>query len=1100
MMKRLLKDDTTKRAVSIGIIAVGILIVLLFGNVVQWHEIYEADSLPYTVDSGKPGYIDSGAGGIFSFGPYIDLSQGNYEMKIAYDTEQDASFDIVYKNAEGTLITVAEGTLGCDKTCITETFYLDNSVLNQTFEIRTYYPGAGKFQLGEIQIRRKFAVHSYMWVSLAVAIGSIVLLCGRGILYVFAEPKAALYWSGFYTVLACIGIHAMARLQGQSEMAIYIMADLLIILHACGGRNSRVLADVLSRMREKIFQEKVLRMGISTGLFVISAFIVLTFADSMRFQKIYGAERFVYTSKGEQAGYTDSGAAGVFSNGPYINLHKSNYEITVAYSADTDVSFDVIYKNADGMVVTVAGGTLERDKESVSQTFYLENSVFNQTFEIRTFYPGKGVFQLKEVQVRRKFVVHPYIWAALAAAFVSVLISKGRGILSMFREPKEALYWSGFYTLLSCMGIYAMAYSQGQNEAGAYIIPELLIILHAYGGKREIYRKCFDCRMLNSALCYGYLAFTFFILELLMRSLVAAGKDARYDIFILNVFSFGIIGGIVFFISMIPRVRVRTILYGVIYFCFVLLFAVHTVYFQVFGKLFGFQDILLAKEGGDYIDYVLGFFDAKFILTLLGLLAAGIAGIICLQKTVTARKEWNLWIGAAVLSVIFYSHTFFPEDYGEWNSFSNDSYIYATMNNRQRAFELCGFYQYEMKDLKKLLFGNRKADKTQRQEVDAFFERRGAEDAQGQNAMTGMFAGKNMIFVLMESIGNLACREEVMPNLCRMAKEGICFSNMYAPIYGTAATMNAELVTNVGLYAPIDGSMVYFYSDNHFPYSLAARFAENGYTAKQYHYNVAEFYDRNLLNQAFGYEEYVSFLDYAGAESTLDPVLAENDEIYQKLTENERYFDYIISYTAHLSYDDAGENVRYAVEKYPQYTGMTGSDEIDHYFAKARITDDMLGELVQRLEEDGLLENTVIAVIGDHYPYGITDWDSLYRISGVDKYEQLLYKVPCVIWTPGMEPVEVEKTAGTNDFVPTLVNLMGFGDCSMYVGRDIFDESYEGRAYCADGSWISGDCYYHDGGLVYGSMAQEEIDRINRDVMDRITVNDKILRTDYYAD
>lgn len=102
------------------------------------------------------------------------------------------------------------------------------------------------------------------------------------------------------------------------------------------------------------------------------------------------------------------------------------------------------------------------------------------------------------------------------------------------------------------------------------------------------------------------------------------------------------------------------------------------------------------------------------------------------------------------------------------------------------------------------------------------------------------------------------------------------------------------------------------------------------------------------------------------------------------------------------------------------------------------------------------------------------------------------------IW--GMEPVTVEKVAGTNDIVPTLVSLMGFGDCSMYVGRNVFDRDYAGCVYCADGSWISGDSYYHDGRLVYGTMGQEEIDEMNRTVMEKITVNDRILQTDYYAD
>lgn len=849
-----------------------------------------------------------------------------------------------------------------------------------------------------------------------------------------------------------------------------------------------------------LFQQKTLRSIFSLMAFAIGIFIVLVFLNSIQWEEIYGAGRLLYNSADDQTGYIDSGNAGIFSYGPYINLNQGNYGIKIIYNTDIDASFDVAYKNADGVLVIIASGILDCSETCIAESFYLDRSIFNQTFEIRTYYPGQGRFQLQEIRIGRNFAVQPYIWVTLAVAIGSVIFMHGAKMSSILRDPKAALYWGAFYTMLSCMGIHTMAYSQGQSEIVTYTIMNLLVILHAYGAKKEIYREYLDHKFLVNVLCYAYLVFSFFLLELLMRSLVAAGEDTRYDKYIRNVFSFSIIGAIVFLVSLIPWGRVRAVIYGVFYYCFVLLLTVHTVYFKVFGRLFGFQDLFLAKEGSGYMGYVLGFFDIKFILLLLGLLVVGVAGIFVIQKTVMFRKEWSLWIGAAVLSAVFYSHTFFPKDYGEWNSFSNDSYIYATMNNRQRAFELCGFYQYEMKDLKKFLFGYRKADKAQRQEIEIFFGQRENGESLRQNAMTGLFQGKNVIFVLMESIDDIACNDDVMPNLSRMAREGIHFTNLFAPIYGTAATMNAELVTNVGLYAPVDGSLVYSFADNHFPHSLAARFTEHGYTAKQYHYNAADFYDRNLLNRAFGYEEYVSFLDYAGMECTLDTILVENDAIYRKLTEKGPFFDYIISYTAHLGYDDAGENVAYAVEKNPQFLGMTGSDEIDRYFAKARITDDMLGGLMERLEADGLLRDTVIVAVGDHFPYGIADRDILYRLSGVDQYEQLLYKVPCVVWTPGMEPVEVEKVAGTNDLVPTLVNLMGFGDGSMYVGQDIFDEGYEGYAYCADGSWISGDSYYHDGRLIYGSMGQEEIEEMNRMVGNRIMVNDRMLQTDYYAD
>lgn len=98
----------------------------------------------------------------------------------------------------------------------------------------------------------------------------------------------------------------------------------------------------------------------------------------------------------------------------------------------------------------------------------------------------------------------------------------------------------------------------------------------------------------------------------------------------------------------------------------------------------------------------------------------------------------------------------------------------------------------------------------------------------------------------------------------------------------------------------------------------------------------------------------------------------------------------------------------------------------------------------------------------------------------------------------GISNVEVDKVCSSVDIVPTLVNLFNLGDVSVYMGHDIFDDSYDGIAYFADGSWLTKDAYYYNGNIVKGSLNQEEIDKINQEVLDTINVNDNILHSDYY--
>lgn len=95
--------------------------------------------------------------------------------------------------------------------------------------------------------------------------------------------------------------------------------------------------------------------------------------------------------------------------------------------------------------------------------------------------------------------------------------------------------------------------------------------------------------------------------------------------------------------------------------------------------------------------------------------------------------------------------------------------------------------------------------------------------------------------------------------------------------------------------------------------------------------------------------------------------------------------------------------------------------------------------LLERLEEAGELDNTVIALAGDHYPYGLSSSEiSEFRGHQIDEtYE--LYKSTFILWTPGMEPETVDKLSSNMDILPTLSNMFGLEyDSRLLMGRDIF--------------------------------------------------------------
>ena len=111
--------------------------------------------------------------------------------------------------------------------------------------------------------------------------------------------------------------------------------------------------------------------------------------------------------------------------------------------------------------------------------------------------------------------------------------------------------------------------------------------------------------------------------------------------------------------------------------------------------------------------------------------------------------------------------------------------------------------------------------------------------------------------------------------------------------------------------------------------------------------------------------------------------------------------------------------------------------------------------LLERLGEAGQLDNTVIAIAGDHYPYGLKE-DAISEFKGhrVDRtYE--IYENTFILWTPGMKPEKVDKVACNMDILPTLLNMFGFDyDSRLLMGSDIFCDR-EGLVVFQDKNWIT---------------------------------------------
>ena len=564
------------------------------------------------------------------------------------------------------------------------------------------------------------------------------------------------------------------------------------------------------------------------------------------------------------------------------------------------------------------------------------------------------------------------------------------------------------------------------------------------------------------------------------------------------------------------------VLYGLTYGFSAVYAGFQTGYYVLFSEMMWLSDFRYAAEGSDYADVLLSY----PLLWWLGILFLIVQGILLLIYFPRRKKSW--WRSFLALTLASFAGVgtyFLPEavflhdssikfagsDYGRAQSAEA---AYDNMFNAHRLYKVCGLYQTLSKDvyahyIYPMTPSHAKAQREAKAEIEAYFA---LEPDGKENSMTGRLKGRNVVLVLMESMDDWMIGEHT-PTLSRLMEEGINFTSFYTPVYGGIRTFNSEFCINTGSFLSSQGGYAFDYVTNTFDQSLGSQLRKAGYSAKTFHYNDPSFYSRGEFSPAMGYEEYVCYADYltdvdedTAAQLLYDDLLLFDNEGLKAefFREGKPTLNFVITRSAHLSYKYNEVLSHWGLKKYPEYRGLTGNEETDCALLKAKLVDDFFARLLQELEANGTLQNTMIVGVTDHYTYGYKDEESLLQLSGVHDL-LLLEKTPCFIWSPDIEAVEVKKMLNTADLLPTVLNILGVESEYRYIGTDAFNAEYPGFVPFSDGSWMARGLAYDAGSkklisvnrksqYVTGEFQQDMAQKVE----DFVRINNLILETDYY--
>lgn len=375
------------------------------------------------------------------------------------------------------------------------------------------------------------------------------------------------------------------------------------------------------------------------------------------------------------------------------------------------------------------------------------------------------------------------------------------------------------------------------------------------------------------------------------------------------------------------------------------------------------------------------------------------------------------------------------------------------------------------------------------------------EEPSKKNEYTGMFKGKNLIMITAEGFSPYAVDRELTPTLYKMYEEGFKFTDFYTPLWGVS-TSDGEYVACTGLL-PKEGIWSFYKSsENNMPYCMGNQLKSVGYATYAYHNHYFDYYFRNKSHPNMGYT-------YKGLGNGLDvtETWPESDLEMIDLTVNE-YIDkqpfhaYYMTVSGHLRYNFTGNYI--ALKNKSLVDSLEYSENVKAYLACNIELDRAMEKLIEELEKAGIADDTLIAISPDHYPYGLTEAE-ISELAGhkVDSDFEL-YKGVFLLWSKGMEPVEIKKTSSSLDIIPTLSNLMGLEyDSRLLIGRDILSDS-EPLVMLKDRSWITDKAFFNarTGEVISrtGSIPDSGyIEEISERVKQKFKVSAMILDNDYYS-
>ncbi|WOV83474.1 LTA synthase family protein [Sporosarcina jeotgali] len=375
----------------------------------------------------------------------------------------------------------------------------------------------------------------------------------------------------------------------------------------------------------------------------------------------------------------------------------------------------------------------------------------------------------------------------------------------------------------------------------------------------------------------------------------------------------------------------------------------------------------------------------------------------------------------------------------------------------------------------------------------------------------GAAKGMNVIYLHLESFQNFIIDyklngEEVTPYLNALAKDQntLYFDNFFHQT-GQGKTSDAEFMLENSLFGLPQGSAFITKAQN--TYQAAPGILKDyGYSSAVFHGNKGSFWNRNEVYKSFGFDHFfdASYFDTSSPEDMAEyglldkPFYEQSKSMLSSLPQP--FYTKFITVGNHFPYTMNQDLV--TINK-----AETGDSSVDDYFQTARYTDEAIKQAFDQLKEQGLYDNSMIVLYGDHYGISHNHNKAMAKVMGeeITPYEGAnLQRVPLFIHVPGMKGDVKHTYGGQTDLLPTLLHLLGI-DSKEYVqfGSDLLSEEHNELVPFRNGDFISPEIdsihekfYDNKTGLPLDESQLEDAEALKKEASLKLQLSDKVVNGD----